>query len=314
MNCRDFLSEFEERAALTETATLHLNDCAGCKKASGEQTRLWQMIETLPTVEAPNDFDFRLKARIANRKPQKYQPRFAPALRYALPSVAAVFVLALVAFYSLSSTNNTTTAPPVAHNSAPAQIKKESVPVNSSARETDAASASESAADGESIADFPIRMRQPKEANLFTGKKKFVAVKNEQTWSAARRKDAAKTDFGASRDSASTSARVIVPPKIVGADKTLRTAAPDAGNQNSATAEQILSRLDMETVVENGNRKVQSLKQNGIAARSGVKTGDVVEAIDGRELSAEPTGVKPIEGKTLTVRRGAAKIQITLRN
>ncbi len=78
MNCRNFLKEFEDRAALTETATLHLNDCAGCKKVNDEQTRVWQMIETLPAVDAPKDFDFRLKAQIAKAKSENFQPRFSP--------------------------------------------------------------------------------------------------------------------------------------------------------------------------------------------------------------------------------------------
>lgn len=48
MNCREFTAEFEERRnVLSKTAQLHLNDCPGCKKTSGKQTRVWQMIDGL---------------------------------------------------------------------------------------------------------------------------------------------------------------------------------------------------------------------------------------------------------------------------
>lgn len=312
MNCRDFLNEFEERAALTETATLHLKNCAGCKKVNDQQTRVWQMIETLPTVDAPKDFDFRLKARIANAKPENFQPRFSPAFRYALPSGLAVFVLAFVAFYNVSFTGNTI-GPQMADNFTPPQIEKESAPINFPIEETGAASFPKTAASGDSNTNFSNQTEPPTEVKSSRNGRQFVAVKSEKALPIVKRKDSAKTDFGASRDSASTSARVIVP-KAPNSEKTLKTGSPNLENENLQTAEQILSRLDMEIVSENGNRKVKSMKQNGVAERSGVKVGDVVEAIDGKKLADKTTRGKPNEAKKITVLRDAAKIEISLRH
>ncbi len=110
MNCRDFLTEFEERVRLTEAATLHLNDCPNCKKTSSEQTRVWQMIDVLPRVDAPVNFDFRVKARIANSKSADFQPRFFPALRYVMPLGVIVLLLGIIAFNTnYFSDNNTAT-------------------------------------------------------------------------------------------------------------------------------------------------------------------------------------------------------------
>ncbi len=47
-------------------ATQHLRDCGECRKFHQKQTRLRQIVGGLGTVEAPADFDFRLRARLAN--------------------------------------------------------------------------------------------------------------------------------------------------------------------------------------------------------------------------------------------------------
>src|SRR5262245_60505825 len=47
-------------------ATQHLRECGACREFHQKQTRLRQMVGGLGTVEAPPDFDFRLRARLAN--------------------------------------------------------------------------------------------------------------------------------------------------------------------------------------------------------------------------------------------------------
>lgn len=44
----------------------HLQECAACREFNEKQTRLRQMVGSLGTVSAPADFDFRLRARLAN--------------------------------------------------------------------------------------------------------------------------------------------------------------------------------------------------------------------------------------------------------
>ncbi len=112
MNCREFTAEFEERRnALSQSARFHLNDCPGCEKTSGEQTRVWQMIDGLTRVDAPNDFNFRVKARIANAKPHNFQPQFFPVLRYVLPLSVIGLILAFVVFNGIYSLDDKTVSP-----------------------------------------------------------------------------------------------------------------------------------------------------------------------------------------------------------
>jgi len=47
-------------------ATQHLRECDHCREFHQKQTSLRQIVGSLGTVEAPADFDFRLRARLAN--------------------------------------------------------------------------------------------------------------------------------------------------------------------------------------------------------------------------------------------------------
>ena len=46
--------------------TQHLRECGECREFHQKQIRLRQIVGSLGTVEAPPDFDFRLRARLAN--------------------------------------------------------------------------------------------------------------------------------------------------------------------------------------------------------------------------------------------------------
>ena len=49
----------------SQAAAEHLESCAGCREFQRQQTKLRQMVGSLGTVNAPADFDFRLRARLA---------------------------------------------------------------------------------------------------------------------------------------------------------------------------------------------------------------------------------------------------------
>jgi hypothetical protein len=48
------------------SATQHLRECGECREFHQQQTKLRQIVGSLGTVQAPPDFDFRLRARLAN--------------------------------------------------------------------------------------------------------------------------------------------------------------------------------------------------------------------------------------------------------
>lgn len=68
-NCKLIRRELDELMlgeAWSAAATEHLRACASCREFHEQQTKLRQIVGSLGTVEAPADFDFRLRARLAN--------------------------------------------------------------------------------------------------------------------------------------------------------------------------------------------------------------------------------------------------------
>ncbi len=66
--CEVIRRELEEVALNDEfsgAAAEHLRGCADCREFQRQQTKLRQIVGSLGTVNAPADFDFRLRARLA---------------------------------------------------------------------------------------------------------------------------------------------------------------------------------------------------------------------------------------------------------
>jgi hypothetical protein len=67
-NCEVVRRELDELMlgeACSTGATKHLSECASCREFNEQQTKLRQIVGSLGIVEAPADFDFRLRARLA---------------------------------------------------------------------------------------------------------------------------------------------------------------------------------------------------------------------------------------------------------
>lgn len=68
-NCeviRRQLDELMLEQTCSPAAVEHLRECAACREFHQKQTKLRQIVGGLGTVAAPPDFDFRLRARLAN--------------------------------------------------------------------------------------------------------------------------------------------------------------------------------------------------------------------------------------------------------
>ena len=67
--CESIRRELDELKLGDESsvaATQHLRDCGECREFHQQHLRLRQIVGSLGTVQAPPDFDFRLRARLAN--------------------------------------------------------------------------------------------------------------------------------------------------------------------------------------------------------------------------------------------------------
>lgn len=73
MNCRNIRREIEAAGpgdVLSSAVDQHLANCTACETLARQQANLNGIVSSLGTVEAPGDFDFRLRARLAADKRQ----------------------------------------------------------------------------------------------------------------------------------------------------------------------------------------------------------------------------------------------------
>lgn len=123
MDCKAFRQEIEALNA-GETpgaaAQAHLDSCLACRTFQSERLSLRQLMGSLGAVNAPPDFDFRLRARLAAVKDTGNYPlhrtRFAPGLKAI--SVAATFALLITAALAYRQFQPVPPSAPATHEQA----------------------------------------------------------------------------------------------------------------------------------------------------------------------------------------------------
>ncbi|MEO6391706.1 MAG: hypothetical protein ABIP75_07625 [Pyrinomonadaceae bacterium] len=155
-NCQPFQLEIEDAASgnrsIGAPVRAHLAGCTDCAGTFGEHSRLRELIAGLEPVTAPADFDFRLRARLANARSAKpafgwsWQTLRTPAL--GLASAVVLVVGGLTVFNSgvmqlgsnggsIAATGITVTEGSALEWSGPAAIAE----VNGASKETSPAAA-----------------------------------------------------------------------------------------------------------------------------------------------------------------------------
>jgi len=261
---------------------------------SRDEARVRELLGNLERVDAPKDFDFKLKARIANAEPNDYKPRLFPFLRYAAPLGLAILILAMVVVSGLYSTDVNSVQ--VADNTVQTPIENVILPDNSQPKEEFVATSNSTAANSEKP-DAPSFAANAELAE----KTKKPKIQNRN----------ADNNGGGSKDFSFTPKSPILPPGL-NPDKEVEI-PKDFKNLNSDTSvKDILSIIGIEASFEKNRWKVNSVKQNSRAERSGVKANDVIEAIDENRLATETISTKNVNGNKLTVVRGGEKLEIKL--
>jgi hypothetical protein len=105
MNCKQIREEIDTASRHNlygGNVTSHLNDCPDCHRYSDETTSLLGLLGAQPRVEAPPDFDFRLRARMARAQaatasdPRSFLRIIRPETFSRRQMVAAAAALALI--------------------------------------------------------------------------------------------------------------------------------------------------------------------------------------------------------------------------
>src|ERR1700759_3505384 len=122
--CKTYQSEIEDSArGMSDRARTHAESCGACGESLRASDSLSRLVRGLEKVEAPADFEFRLRARIASRKGGR--GRFQTARRgalygYSTVTAAVCFLLISASLYLWQW-----------HGRAPSDERKDSVAVES---------------------------------------------------------------------------------------------------------------------------------------------------------------------------------------
>lgn len=99
IDCRNIRPEIEEAAPgdmLSAAVNDHLTTCVACATFFREQTKLQELVGGLGTVAAPDDFDFRLRARLAREGRDASRPLAFGNLAFGFRSAAVATIVVLV--------------------------------------------------------------------------------------------------------------------------------------------------------------------------------------------------------------------------
>ncbi|MBL8187467.1 MAG: hypothetical protein JNK38_05645 [Acidobacteria bacterium] len=127
MNCKDVQASIDSassRNPMVREAHNHLIGCPDCRRYSDQSNALLALLTAQPRVEAPADFDFRLRARIAQAQAKPASPFafleniFAQtlSLKHAAASLAALAVMAAGTTMYFTQSNQPVQNPTIAYN------------------------------------------------------------------------------------------------------------------------------------------------------------------------------------------------------
>ncbi len=267
---------------------------------SADELKLREMCRALKKTDAPPDFDFKLKARIASAKPSDFKSRYGFLFRYALPALAVILLFAILAFNGgfLSPGNNPSVAessvvPPAAATAPPQNTMASTLATPEIANQNSAAA--------------PENQTPPKNSEVATADK---APRSREVKNTGGSKILPLS--GSSSELKSVNNAPVLNPK--GLDpKSVPQNVQNNEPTNPMPVRDVLSFIGINADLENGKWKVKSVTANSVGESSDVKVNDIIESIDDQPLSTETINGNRFSGKTLTVSRSGEKLQLRLR-
>lgn len=245
----------------------------------------------LPRVEAPANFDARVRSRIAQGRPSSWRA-------WLIPSAAAVslcsVVLAAVVF--------------VYFRGRDAQVADAGQPDNP-------------AVTSESPNPQFAESRNPEPANVSTQPTvsktpalSLVAEKREGSISRPGPAASSKPGGGSYVETikSSEAPRVPIGMPTPGTNPEANIRPP--GSVNKVSSREVLQLIGLDGEFRDDGWHVRKVAENSSAARSGLRVGDVVEAIDDTKIIGNTTFDGGFNGKNLTVLRDGNRLTISLRN
>ncbi|CAN5231702.1 hypothetical protein BH20ACI2_BH20ACI2_00230 [soil metagenome] len=253
----------------------------------GEE-KISQLLSSLPRVEAPGDFGFRVKARIADGRPAQSSATWLPtAVKAAVPLGLAVFVGGYFALTSFYIPNDPVAPLAAVENARPEPVSIREQPIVAQTQPPVVINDVSDGTQGPSV----YRERE-------------TTVKTSALKRPVNRKTATDNRDSGSYVEAASDARNPSP----AADPASKPEAVVKGTP----AGEILTRIGVNALFGESGWKAESVSPNTAAARAGVKAGDVIEAVDDQELTDLGSVGKPVTGKKLRVNREGKSVEIVI--
>jgi hypothetical protein len=246
-----------------------------------EGNEIGEALRSLKHVEAPANFEFGVKAKIAHCKPSE-KSSVSRFVRYAVPAALVLVVGAVLVLNNLYLAGERSAAgvPEVTEpKTAPVVNTAQQLPSNiekTAPEQQLVASADAPAANPQRFAKSAPNVVQRKVSNELRG------------------------------GSYDASQRLLEPiyPKVKTTPKPLQTGEIDV--------QSAFSSLGIEAIFNGKTWKVGSVKPSSVAERAGIKTGDETEAIDGQKITETLTFKAPFAAKTLSVIRDGKPVNISI--
>lgn len=267
---------------------------------SVEDEKIRQLCGGLKRVEAPKDFHFQIKARIAERKTQSAKSPLFAFLRYAAPLGLVLVILGVVVSNNLYSVD-TTAVPPLAEGFTQTPLAVEN-PLNQ-----DETQQPFIARNSGPNANFENETASNSNLSLT-----FSMKDRNEIGNVLKTNPTVENNGGGSRDSASRQTRVINPLGFNNSNRTVET-ANNFTNPTSFFVKDILSQIGIVASFSGSGWRVQSVIQNSIAERSGIKPNDVIEEVNNIKILTEKIETNSINATKLTVVREGIRKEIPLR-
>lgn len=263
---------------------------------NADDAKLSQMLANLRRVDAPANFEFHLKARIAKAKRPEAAAGFLPSfVKYAAPlaligAISSLFFLNSGGVGDDAVVKNAGVVPTVG-NVAKAVIAP---PVEIPSVQDDRAAVLVPRSERKPASARPAEQSGPRTAGDQSRYNRDIGVKGAQMI----------LPNGNNTNAAPPAA---VPPSGV------RLPESTGAGDNTINAGTVFNMLGVNAGFEEGSGwNVRAVRLNSQAAKAGLQTGDVIEAIGETQLGKDPVLKGGVSGKAMKVRRDGKIVELTL--
>ena len=273
-----------------------------------DEAKIADMLGGLRRAEAPGDFEFHVRSRIAKGRPADISSGgWLPQVKILAPAalvlvVAALFGLSYLRYPSAGDESGVAVASKDARPALASEPKRELPPAP-------VATSGDQKASGD---DIVVAKANPKQRQT-DGSSIIVAERGPQQRQAS----------GGSRDESSGGSKVITvrgpskifnPPGIDPNPVKSNANVADAANAAKNSISDVLTFLGIDAEKTDAGWRVKSAKADGTAQRSGIKSGDLIEAIEDHELGSSPVIPNNVTFKSLKIIREGKSLVIALQN